>query len=317
MWNRCVNCSKPMVCESNLWKIRAIMGGCVMERDAVSTATLSLLGFDSRELVQGSTAAAIYSNVSNILAESVFATLQSLEAIGLSTLLFGCESVALDILRSIASKLDWCNNVCNNNAESALDFETIDGSCDDGCMAKFRLTVSNIENLTSVRSPEFKLGRIIWNLFIFKNYPGLGIYLHGNKKCQTRMTVSLISMNEHTKTIEQIRTHNIEAHGGLCVDNLISWDELIKPENQFIRNNSITIEVEIHGKTCTNAEVRPVKLECGLCLEGIDSQDTSSVPCGHLFCSECIKQSLSECELCPLCETPATISDLRRTVLPL
>lgn len=316
MWERCENCSKSMVCVSNLWKIRAIMGGSVMGTDTVDTATLSLLGFDSNSLIQGSTAAAIYSNVSNILAGSVFATLQSLEVIDLGTLLFGSENVALDILKSIAVKLDWCNNLCRNN-ESALDFETIDGSCDDGCMAKFRLTVSNIENLISVRSPEFKLGRIIWNLFVFKNYSGLGIYFHGNKKCKTSVTVSLLSTNDHRKTIEQLQTQNIEAHGGLCVNNLILWDDLIKLENQFIQNNSITIEVEMRGETCTKTDATPIQLECALCLEGIDSQDTSSVPCGHLFCSECITQSLSQYELCPVCETPASISDLRRTVLPL
>lgn len=306
-----------MVCESNLWKIRAIMGGCVVGPDTVDTATLSLLGFGSNELVQGSTAAAIYSNISNIVSGSVFATLQSLEATGLGTLLFGCESSALDLLGSLAVKLDWCYGMCSDNNESALDFETIDGSCDDGCMAKFRLTVTNIENLISVRTPEFKLGRIIWNLIVFKNYPDLGIYLHGNKPCQTKMTVTLISTNDRVKSIQKSQTQNIEAHGGLCVNDLIRWDELLKPENEFIRNNSITIEVEVKGETCTKVEVKPVRLECAICLEGITSQEISSVPCGHLFCTECIRRSVLDCEMCPVCESPAALNDLRRTVLPL
>lgn len=314
MWEQCTNCNKPMVCEPNLCRMRGIMSGCMAGTDTLDAAVLPLLGFNSGQIVAGSTTAAICAGINNIVATSLFTTLQSLDANSFGVILFGSVNSALDVLGTQADKLDWCNSGCNN--ESILDFETIDGSCDEGCMARFRLTVTNIQNLKSVRSPDFKLGRIIWSLIILRNNSNLGIYLHGNKSCEVKVIVQLSSTNDDH--IERQQTQKIEAHDGLYINDLIPWNELLKPENKFIHNNSIEIEVEIKGETCSkDVEIRRIKLECGICREGIESQELSSVPCGHLFCSECIKQSLLEYEQCPECETSASIKDLRRIILPM
>lgn len=319
--DRCTNCNKPMVCESNVWRIRGIMTGCLTRTDTLEAAVLPLLGFNSGEIVAGSTTAAICAGINNIVATSLFTTLQSLDANSCGVILFGSIDSALDILGSLAVKLDWCSGECNN--ESLLDFETIDGSCDKGCMAKFHLTVTNIHNLKSVRSPDFKLGRIIWSLIVFRNNSNLGIYLHGNKSCEIEMIVQLISTQDNqTNSVERQQVQKIQDHGGLYMNDVILWDELLKPENKYVHNNSIEIEVEIKGETCRgecskHVEIRPIKLECTICREGIESQEIASVPCGHIYCLECITQSLLEYEQCPECETAASINDLRRIVLPM
>lgn len=297
------------------------MTGCLTGPNTLEAAVLPLLGFSSGEIVAGSTTAAICAGINNIVATSLFTTLQSLDATSCGVILFGSVNSALDILGSLAVKLDWCNGGCNN--ESLLDFENIDGSCDKGCMAKFHLTVTNIQNLKSVRSPDFKLGRIIWSLIVFRNNSNLAIYLHGNKSCEIEMIVQLIRTDgNHVNSVERQQIQRIDDHGGLYMNDIIPWNELINPEKKYIHNNCIEIEIEIKGETCGGAcskhvEIKPVELECTICREGIEWQECSSVPCGHVFCLECIKQSLLECEQCPECHTPASISDLRRIILPM
>lgn len=318
MWERCPNCNKPMVCEPNVWRIRRIMGGCIAGTDTLDAAVLPLLGFNAGEIVAGSITAAICTGINNIVASSLFTTLQSLDTNSFVAILFGSVKSALDVLGSLAIKLDWCNDECNN--ECVLNVETIDGSCDNGCMARFRLTVTNIQNLTTVRSPDFKLGVIMWSLILFRNDSNLGIYLHGNKSCKIEMLVQLNSIdNNHLNFIQRRKqSQKIPAHGGLYINDLIRWDDLLKPENKFCHNNCIEIEVEIHGETCSkDVEIQSIKLECAICRDGIESQEISAAPCGHLFCSECIKQSLLECAKCPQCETSASVKDLRRIILPM
>lgn len=312
MWVKCTNCNKPIVCEPNVWRIRGIIAGT----ETLDADVLPLLGFNSGQIVAGSTAAAIYSGINNIVASSLFTTLQSLDTNSFGTILFGSVKSALDILASLTTKLDWCNDDCNN--ESSLNFETIAGRCDVGCIARFRLTVCNIQNLTSVRSPDFKLGRVMLSLIIFQNDSNLGIYLHGNKSCKLEMLVQLNSTCNHMNFVQRQQTQKIEAHGGLCINDLIPCDELFKPENGFVHNNCVEIEVEIKGETCSkDQKIKSIKLKCAICGEGIESQEISAVACGHLFCSECIQQSLLECPQCPQCKTSASLKDLRRIVLPM
>lgn len=297
------------------------MTGCLTGPNTLEAAVLPLLGFNSGEIVAGSTTAAICAGINNIVATSLFTTLQSLDANSCGVILFGSVSSALDILGSLAVKLDWCNGDCNN--ESTLDIETIDGSCDKGCMAKFHLTVTNVRNLKSVRSPDFKLGHIIWSLIVFRNSSNLAIYLHGNKSCEIEIIVQLNATDgNHVNSIERQQVQKIDDNGGVYLNDIIPWDKLLDPENKYVHNNSIEIQVEIKGETCGGAcshhsEINPVKLECPICREGIEWQEISSVPCGHVFCLECIKQTLLECEQCPECQAPTSMSDLRHIILPM
>lgn len=316
MYESCLKCNKPLVCESNLWKIRAIMGVCVVGTGLLGTATLPLLGFGSGGVVAGSTAAAWQSSLGSIAAGSLFAHLQTLGATGMGILLFGGVGTALGLLGSIAVKLDWCTNTCDE--ESSLRVETINQNCVTDCVATYRLTVTNLEKLMSVRSPEFEFGGIHWNIIVFRNYPhSIGVYLHSKESCRTRMTAKIISSKSQMKSIRKLKAQDIEAHGVLGMNELVSWYELFDPENGFIRFNCITIEVEIKLKTNTSVETMPIKLECPICLEGIESKEASSIPCGHSFCSQCIKQTILEYGVCPLCMAPVTLNDIRRIFLPL
>ncbi|KLO08023.1 hypothetical protein SCHPADRAFT_624224 [Schizopora paradoxa] len=53
--------------------------------------------------------------------------------------------------------------------------------------------------------------------------------------------------------------------------------------------------------------------ECPVCME--TKQHLSSVPCGHLFCTACIKSALRADRRCPVCRSSARETDLRRIYL--
>ncbi|KAI5121707.1 hypothetical protein M0805_002100 [Coniferiporia weirii] len=53
--------------------------------------------------------------------------------------------------------------------------------------------------------------------------------------------------------------------------------------------------------------------ECPLCLER--RRDLSNIPCGHVFCTPCIMESLGMDQHCPLCRSPAEGTDARKIFL--
>ena len=62
------------------------------------------------------------------------------------------------------------------------------------------------------------------------------------------MWITLISSKGNEKSIEEIDDENFEISSDLSVAEVVSWDELLKPESGFVddvNNNSIVMEVEI------------------------------------------------------------------------
>lgn len=102
-------------------------------------------------------------------------------------------------------------------------------------------------------------------------------------------------------------------------------EELLKPPNGYVNNNSITLEVEI-GATkpdgvsqndIDGSAAKPLQLECAVCLENIISKDLSSTPCGHLFCTTCITKAVEDHGACPMCSAAVDLNVLRRLYLPM
>lgn len=137
----------------------------------------------------------------------------------------------------------------NNSKRAALTFETIDKSCNCGSLAVFQLTVKNIENLMAVHSPQFNLRGLPWDFAIHREQKDtLGIILFAKKSnrsvpCMVTMTVKLLSTENND--VETFHTAVVQRPGSVEIEDIIPWGELMKPENGFVNNNSITLEVEI------------------------------------------------------------------------
>lgn len=214
---------------------------------------------------------------------------------------------------------------------SVMHFECVDKSCNSGCQATFRLTVKNIANLLAVRTPEFNLRDIPFYLTVYKDYrSNLGVYLRKVKRLDNAremiVTVKILSSNEQiAKTQSNCQFKDAEFS---YVRDIITWQELMNPENGFFNNDSITIEVGIEtGKQNGGAlngavgdskkEKKHLELECAICLEDFDTQDISSTPCGHLFCTECITKYIKDRKMCPTCKKITKLNALLRMYLPM
>ncbi|XP_055296991.1 uncharacterized protein LOC129565792 [Sitodiplosis mosellana] len=223
----------------------------------------------------------------------------------------------------------------NNPNKSELIFEEIGKSCEEGYRTKFRLTVTNIEHLMAVRTPEFMLRNTLWHVIINK-YPtnGLALILEEcmakkNSRefpCKVNILAKLMNIG---KPIEEIQSKEMRYLDRFTV-LLASWNDLLTPENGFVRNNSIVIEVEISAETPKSiytmdrkrkAISKPnggklLKLECTICLDSFGEQELSFTPCGHMFCSKCIQRSVQCQNLCPLCNGSVSLAQLKRAYLP-
>lgn len=64
-------------------------------------------------------------------------------------------------------------------------------------------------------------------------------------------------------------------------------------------------------------EPKTPQMECQICLKVIADQDLMVTPCGHVFCSGCIKEVIDGRAACPTCNRPARSIDLKPLYLPM
>lgn len=313
LFEKCPKCKRTIVSTKNLYIIRAgVSLGFMTTLGGIGFFMLPLLGFGAGVgggIAGGSVAAAWQSSLGSAAAGSLFATLQSLGATGLGVLLFGSTGSALGLLGSLAVKLDWCTGECG------LEGSNISGivkhtQCN---FIKLHLTVTKIAHLASIQAPDFDLENGKCSIKVFKERNCLNISINSNEPCKLRGTVRLLGINEKIKSIEQSFTKEITPEDGVSVNELISWNKLLA-RNAFVQHSAVTLEVKIRVK---GGAVKPLLLDCLICLEDIESQELSTVPCGHMFCTKCIEKSLKLKQKCPVCESSAKPKDLRPIILPM
>lgn len=81
------------------------------------------------------------------------------------------------------------------------------------------------------------------------------------------------------------------------MEQLVPWDELLDPQNDFIESDTIVMEVKLSAskpkghlpnKRCAisaQTEAKHIKLECGIYHKAFEDQEVSFTTCGHMFCS--------------------------------
>lgn len=102
LFKKCDWCNYPTVCEANLK---------VMKNEKLKVTDW-------------------HSSIGSQAAEKLFTTLQSLEGSEQTRLKSSDTAVALDLLKSLADKLDWCIGKCAA-AGSKLKFDIIDDDCNE------------------------------------------------------------------------------------------------------------------------------------------------------------------------------------------
>ncbi|XP_031628616.1 E3 ubiquitin-protein ligase BRE1-like [Contarinia nasturtii] len=206
--------------------------------------------------------------------------------------------------------------------KSRLTFENIEKSCDENCLVLYRLTIANVKNLMAVASTKFNLRKLSCHLQVYKSQSSdLKIRLSSNSDAdeisyKSKILFTLVSSKDG-KAIEKVENRCLTSSWLLI--NLVSWDELLKPENGFVNDNSIIIEMKIKPAGIFDDgddDEKQRKIECSICFETIGDQAVSSTKCGHLFCTECITTSVTARKVCPTCNDAIALEDLHPVFLP-
>lgn len=186
----------------------------------------------------------------------------------------------------------------NEKNKSDIFIKCVDKCCKDSSSVKYRLTVTNIQNLVAVRTPTLELCHHSYYLTAFKNHSNqFGVSLESNdlRKTYGARIIITSDSSEWRYSIHKCETKQIEDGKSFILDNLISFDELLKPENGVNENiNSINIEIELlifninarKRYVIVLRDERPMKriaLECPICSKITDNQEVSCSICGHSF----------------------------------
>lgn len=218
-------------------------------------------------------------------------------------------------------KIETVEKNCN------LKFDALD--CDDRSMGKYQLTISNVDKLMAVQSPEIEINNSPWTLTVYKSASKeLAIRLEsmhridGQQICRMRASFKLLSFKAGENPIETVQTSLVHNGGIIESMGLISWEYLTNIQSPYAANNIITIEVKLQPDaelpvSTENSVAKRGRLECPICFERFKDQEVSSTVCGHLFCSKCIKQSMEIQKFCPSCKKPITKKNVHRVYLPL
>lgn len=128
----------------------------------------------------------------------------------------------------------------------------IEDLTEDCYKIKKRLTISNINNLMALQLPSIDMQKLPFFLTVYKHPSGfLSVRLMQPSQeyiCDVAIRAKLISSNDNIKAIERVKQTHLRASKNLLSMNLMTWDELVKPENGFVQDNSAVIEVEIESK---------------------------------------------------------------------
>lgn len=204
---------------------------------------------------------------------------------------------------------------------SYSNFRCIEKSCECSCQATYELNVMNVTKLMAVRTTEFVMRLQSYDILVYKNGTHLAIRLWPNRRYtevtphNVKMLIKLTSSKQNVAPVQRSGSADI---------NIISWDELLKPENGFVNyNNAITLEIEINVNDLIrdNANAEPNggattnRFECSICLDGLGDRNMSTTPCGHLFCTTCITAAVRNRSACPMCQAGVQLNDLRRLYL--
>lgn len=140
---------------------------------------------------------------------------------------------------------------------ATLQFESQDTSRNRDSLAKFRLTVENVENLMAVHSKTFNLKHLPWGFTVYKEKEySLGIVLEAKNArwknpCEMTMSVKLLSTKSD---IEKSCTQHFKEPATTEIEDVVEWDDLLDPEKGFVNDNSITLEVQVEAVEAAELE---------------------------------------------------------------
>ncbi|KAK5642719.1 hypothetical protein RI129_008889 [Pyrocoelia pectoralis] len=50
--------------------------------------------------------------------------------------------------------------------------------------------------------------------------------------------------------------------------------------------------------------------DCPICYEKLENRNISATQCGHVFCTQCLVQTIGVSKICPTCRTELTLEKI-------
>lgn len=220
-----------------------------------------------------------------------------------------------------------------------MSFETVEKSCGSISSAKYRLTIKNINEFYAGCSPKFILNDMQWQIGMFRqkkqNDYTIDLLLCNfdflrklGKKCAIKYAYKTTSSDKDIVCITNNGKLQLNNSNGMANWYVAHW----KQQNDFsdvnLEDRSLTVEFEIKIEEVDGLHeiIKKRKidqdnkenngLECSICGEKLFNRPTSSLVCGHMFCTECIEKALEYNKSCPICYQRATVDQLRSLYNP-
>lgn len=224
------------------------------------------------------------------------------------------------------------------NTTNLMDFVTMDTCCANTTMIKFRLQLNKIEELMIVQSPPFTVRNMPWEMY-FSQVEKIGF--HGYLKialcckhkdasskwsCETTLTVRLLTQQQNMDAFERSIDLCVMCNEKPMLEmrKFIAWNQLIDPQNGFVENDAILLDIEIKTGKIKFVPPKPKErrtvarqheLNCPSCARNMLGQTVSATNCGHLFCTVCIEECIKQEKFCVCCNKKIKPKKLRQIAL--
>lgn len=192
--------------------------------------------------------------------------------------------------------------VYNEMNNQTLEFATIPKCCNVSLTGGFRLKINKFRHFEDVSTPIFELGDSSWRFLVCKKQTTADdvfeIKLHNLKfilggvapPCNIIATCKLLSFNLNAVPIQNRIQTRLNPNNSIATLTSFSWNELVDPLKEIVRNDSFTLCVELKIGTANEScacgdSAAAVKLVCSICMGDLAAIPTSTAGCGHMFCS--------------------------------
>lgn len=188
------------------------------------------------------------------------------------------------------------------------------------------MLIQNVNSLTTTYSNKVILRGIGWRVKIQKETNSIGVYLlsefdveHFAWTYLVRFTVKLMSFCDDDEPLKKKKEHRFfYVSAGWGWKSFIAWDTFLEEKSKYVLNYGARFEFSIDVEPgepvwkFENALIgNEIQSKCPICLDTFDDQEVMATTCGHLFCSDCIEESIEKHEKCPLCNATSTVAGLR------
>ncbi|KAI5640774.1 BTB/POZ domain-containing protein [Phthorimaea operculella] len=146
--------------------------------------------------------------------------------------------------------------------------------------ATFQYTVHNVTDMIRYYSPSppCYVRNLPWKIQAQRESDYLGLYLKidfdaeslsdlsGDVSCNATVELCLLTAHADVKPIVRKYDKTFSEGKAWGIQNFIAWNELIDPQNNFIQDDSITIEVHFTTEPVQGADIKPLQ-KC-ICNKG-------------------------------------------------